>query len=233
MRRQARALRRRLKTWVIEHGWRPPRRQLPLPGHLVALPSTEGVRLLAEADPREDYLRLGPWYETQESPNFCGPATMAMLLNMLGVQARSDGPARFTQHTVFTPATDELRPRDAVIRDGMSLPAFAEYLGAHGVSADLRFADEVGLDGFRESAVAALGDPSRGIAVNYLRTALDQEGGGHTSPLAAFHAPSDRFLVLDVSRYRYPPVWVRAADLFRAMDTPAGRRRRGYVVASL
>ncbi len=28
------------------------------------------------------------------------------------------------------------------------------------------------------------------------------------------------FLVLDVARYRYPPIWVRTAELFAAMNAP-------------
>jgi Phytochelatin synthase len=35
--------------------------------------------------------------------------------------------------------------------------------------------------------------------------AIGQEQGGHISPLAAYDAETDRFLILDVSRYKYPP----------------------------
>jgi Phytochelatin synthase len=40
---------------------------------------------------------------------------------------------------------------------------------------------------------------------------------------------------LDVARYKYPPVWVKAADLFGAMNTTdawTGGKSRGYVVAA-
>ncbi len=45
----------------------------------------------------------------------------------------------------------------------------------------------------------------------------------------------DRFLILDVAGYRYPPVWVRASDLFDAMNTADasnGGKTRGYAVAA-
>ena len=71
------------------------------------------------------------------------------------------------------------------------------------------------------------------VAVNYHRPTLGQEGTGHISPLAAYDAGTDRLLVLDVSRHRYPPVWVRAADLFAAMDTDAGPHSRGFVTVRL
>jgi hypothetical protein len=56
---------------------------------------------------------------------------------------------------------------------------------------------------------------------------------GHISPLAAYDKEGDRFLILDVSRYKYPPVWVEAAALFAAMNTTDKdneNRTRGYVI---
>jgi hypothetical protein len=41
-------------------------------------------------------------------------------------------------------------------------------------------------------------------------------------------------LILDVSRYKYPPVWVKAADLWKAMNTTdtSVNKTRGFVVVS-
>jgi hypothetical protein len=70
------------------------------------------------------------------------------------------------------------------------------------------------------------------VIVNYSRSGLEQEGRGHISPLAAYDADTDRFLILDVSRYKYPPVWVETAQLFDAMarsiDDPVSGR--GFVL---
>ncbi len=66
-----------------------------------------------------------------------------------------------------------------------------------------------------------------------MRKALGQETFGHISPLAAYDEKADRFLILDVARYKYPPAWVKASDLFDAMNTPDpsnGGKTRGYVV---
>ena len=38
--------------------------------------------------------------------------------------------------------------------------------------------------------------------------------------MAAYDAKGDRFLILDVARYKYPPVWIGVADLFDAMRRP-------------
>ncbi len=66
---------------------------------------------------------------------------------------------------------------------------------------------------------AALIDPDARAMVNFDRKGLGQVGGGHFSPLGAYHAPTDSFLVLDVAKYKYPPVWVGADTLFGAMAT--------------
>ncbi|HEY9782333.1 MAG TPA: phytochelatin synthase family protein [Leptolyngbyaceae cyanobacterium] len=45
---------------------------------------------------------------------------------------------------------------------------------------------------------------------------------------------SDRFLILDVSRYKYPPIWVKAVDLWQGMNTkdPVSQKTRGFVLVS-
>jgi hypothetical protein len=53
------------------------------------------------------------------------------------------------------------------------------------------------------------------------------------SPLGAYDAGSDRVLILDVARYKYPPHWVPTAALFDAMAAPAGSASRGWLVASV
>jgi len=53
--------------------------------------------------------------------------------------------------------------------------------------------------------------------------------------LAAYAEDGDRFLILDVSRYKYPPVWIEAEALFAAMDTPDSdndNKSRGFVIVS-
>ncbi len=78
-----------------------------------------------------------------------------------------------------------------------------------------------------------LKENERFIVVNYLRKAIGQEAGGHISPLAAYDEDTDRFLILDVSRYKYPPVWVGAEALFAGMNTSDSDnddRSRGFVI---
>lgn len=57
------------------------------------------------------------------------------------------------------------------------------------------------------------------MLVNYRRSALNQPGGGHISPIAAYHQKSDRFLILDVAAYKYPPTWVSTKELWNGINS--------------
>jgi hypothetical protein len=73
------------------------------------------------------------------------------------------------------------------------------------------------------------------VIVNYQREAIGEQTGGHISPLAAYDARADRFLILDVARYKYPPVWVKTTDIFDAMNTPDAsndNKTRGFVLVT-
>ena len=71
----------------------------------------------------------------------------------------------------------------------------------------------------RTNLVQALQDPTSRVLVNYDRATLGQAGGGHFSPLGAYNDGNDAFLILDVAKYKYPPVWVPAARLWQALGT--------------
>lgn len=75
------------------------------------------------------------------------------------------------------------------------------------------------LSKMRYDMMQALSDASSRIVVNYHRAAAGQVGGGHFSPIGAYDAASDSFLILDVARYKYPPMWISADRLYEAMNT--------------
>ena len=209
---------------------------LPLPADLVALPSEQGEALLFGAEARSDFVPLSAQFVTQVNPAFCGPATIAMVLNALELpRPPSDatlGLGLFDQDNVFSAAAEAAKPRAEVLRGGMTLDDLGAFLGSYGLDVAVTYARDSSLDTFRDTAVAGLNDRDRFVLVNYLRSAMGQEKGGHISPLAAYDADTDRFLVLDVSRYKYPPIWVDAETLYGAMNTPDGDnggKSRGFV----
>ena len=108
-------------------------------------------------------------------------------------------------------------------------------LALHPAMIEVHHAADGGLDAFRASARGYLAARDRFVIVNYLRIAIGQQIGGHISPLAAYDAAADRFLILDVARYKYPPVWVKTSELFDAMNTADAandNRTRGYVLVA-
>lgn len=214
---------------------------LPLPAGLISFESDEGESLLIGAEARNDFFPLASHFANQINPAYCGPASISMVLNALDVpRPASDmtaGLGLFDQVNIFTPATDAVQPAAAILSPpfGMTITQLGGVLAAHNLDVDVVHAADSSVDAFREAAVAAIGDDDHFILVNYLRKAIGQEAGGHISPLAAYDADTDRFLILDVSRYKYPPIWVEAAALFGAMnteDSDNGNKTRGYVLVS-
>ncbi len=68
------------------------------------------------------------------------------------------------------------------------------------------------------------------VVVTYSRRAVGQQGGGHISPLGAYDAESDSFLILDVNPASAGWVWMPSATLIKGMRTFDTVENRGYVL---
>ena len=211
---------------------------MPLSDDLIDLTSSEGQSLLLGAEAYDDYFPLSIHFTTQDNPAYCGPATIAMVLNALNVPRPASkmtlGLGMFDQKNIFTDAAAAVKPAESIINPpyGMTLDELGGVLAAHDLDVEVVHAGDTDLDTFRKTAIELLQKEDSFILVNYLRKAMGQESGGHISPLAAYDEDTDRFLILDVARYKYPPVWVDAATLFDAMnttDSDNNDRTRGYV----
>ena len=212
---------------------------LALPDNLAGFSTHEGEAYFAESDAREAYFPLASNFLTQKTQAYCGVASIVMVLNALGVPAPpvpEYAPYRtFTQDNVLNDETDAVLPRETLARQGMTLDQIGAILATERVKAEVHHASDSSVDEFRKLSSAYLGEPGHFVIVNYLRRALGEQTGGHISPLAAYDAKADRFLILDVARYKYPPVWVKTSDLFDAMNTTDSdndNKTRGYVLIS-
>lgn len=210
---------------------------LPLPDKLIDLRSDQGEALLLETTPLQAYFPISAAFETQKNQAYCGVASLVIALNAMQVPAPTTPEYQpytvFTQDNVLSDATDTVLPRAVLARQGMTLDQLGQLFGLHPLSVDVHHAAPGGLDEFRRTAGEYLAAKGHAVIVNYLRAALGQQRGGHISPLAAYDAKADRFLILDVARYKYPPVWVTASDLFNAMNTTDSdndNKTRGYVL---
>jgi hypothetical protein len=210
---------------------------IPLPDNLIDLRSGQGEQLLHDSDAFEAFIPLSANFVTQKTQAYCGVASMVMVLNALQLPAPAvpeyDPYHTFTQDNLLNEQTDQILPREVLAKQGMTLDQLGGILAAQPVVLEVHHAADATLDTFRASARDYLAKEGQFVIINYLRKAIGQERGGHISPLAAYDAETDRFLILDVSRYKYPPVWVTAPDLFNAMntiDSDNENRTRGYVL---
>jgi hypothetical protein len=212
---------------------------LALPSNLTDLNSDEGQKFFIESGSYTAYFPIADNFVTQKTQSYCGVASMVMVLNALGVPAPTTPEYQpyhtFTQDNLLDERTDAILPRTVLARQGITLDQLGKLLALHPVTIEVHHAADASLDAFRAAARDYLATKGHFVLVNYLRRALGQEIGGHISPLAAYDAKADRFLILDVARYKYPPVWVKASDLFDAMNTRDAandNKTRGYVLVS-
>jgi glutathione-S-conjugate glycine hydrolase len=212
---------------------------LPLPNNLTDLNSDEGEKYFIESGALATFFSLADNFVTQKTQAYCGVASIVMVLNAAGVPAPTTPEYQpyhvFTQDNVLNERTDAVLPRDVLARQGMTLDQLGGLLAQHPLTVDVHHAADGGLDAFRAAARDYLAVKGRFVLVNYLRVKIGQQTGGHISPLAAYDAKEDRFLILDVARYKYPPVWVKASDLFDAMNTTDAandNKTRGYVLVA-
>ncbi len=212
---------------------------LTLPPNLIPFNSSEGEKLLVESKAREDFFPLSMQFVTQNNQAYCGVASSVMVLNSLQIPA-PEAP-QYTPFHVFTQenffnneATRKVVSPEVVAHEGMTLDQLGQLVASYGVNVKVYHAADTSLEDFRKQAVENLKHLNHFVIVNYLRKEIGEEKGGHISPLAAYNEQTDRFLILDVSRYKYPPVWVKTADLWKAMATvdSASGKTRGFVFVS-
>lgn len=212
---------------------------LPLTSNLISFDSNEGEKLLIESKSREDFFPLSMHFVTQINQAYCGVASIVMVLNSLDIKAPLSEPYKpyrvFTQEIFFNnKKAQKVTSAEVVSQKGMSLEQIGKLINSYDVEAKVYYASNTNINEFRKLAVQNLNQKQNFVIVNYLRKEIGQKEGGHISPIAAYNARSDRFLILDVSRYKYPPVWVKTEDLWKAMNTKGSTssKTRGFILVN-
>lgn len=210
----------------------------PIPADLFALTHPVGQQRLIESDYRQAYWSLAGFFETQRNQAYCSVASSVIALNSLGVPRprTSQYPdyAFFTQASFFSKIDPALADPEKISVTGMTLQQLAKVLTTFPVKVESRHASEMTVDEFRMILKDNLRYSDRVVLLNFDRKSLNEIGGGHWSPLAAYHPASDSVLVMDVARYKYPPLWVSVKDLYAgalSIDAESGRSR-GIVLVS-
>ena len=210
-----------------------------------------GEKLLQTATDTRQLGLLMRHFQSEQIDSFCGVASSVMVLNALWDARRVVAPHSpgiypckdFDQINFFTADLqyqmlkfEPPKKLHHIMGSGMTLDELSNILKVKAVPATVAtyHVDRTSLKRFRELAVAALKSNDQYVIVNFARTELDQKGGGHFSPLAAYDKQTDRFLILDVARYKYPPAWAKAGQLWNAMNTTdtSVSKQRGFVVVT-
>ena len=200
--------------------------------------SAEGKVLRSRIPADADYWQLVPNFATQITQSYCSVASAITVLNSMPIKKPVDvtyAPyAYFTQRNFFTPEVVKVISAQTVLAMGMTREQMAETLSRQGVKAVSIAGDTFSDESLRTLLKKALGDDGQFVLANYYRAAFGQVGGGHWSALAAYDEQSDRVLILDVAKYKYPPAWVSISMLHQAIDTidTVSNKARGLVIVS-
>lgn len=158
---------------------------------------------------------------------------------------------RYTQNNIFlnSPKSRELVLGEILLNDqgqvvinskgkpqkdrGFQLRQLGELFKEHRLNTKVRVVDqELDSKVIKKEMIENLATADDYIIVNYKRSVLNQPGGGHISPLGAYHKASDSFLVMDVTPNKADWIWVKADLLLSAMRTFDTVENRGYLLIS-
>jgi hypothetical protein len=211
--------------WNVSHPGRGG--QLKLPERATDLGSPQGSAWMGAAH-TADYGVLAKTFETQEKGSWCGVASAVTVLNA------GEGRAPISQEGLFTPEAEVIRSWWEVTFSGMTLEHFGALLSSHGAQVEVTHASTSNEETFRNLLAHNTARAGDFFVVNYDRMAVDEEGAGHISPIAAYAPDVDQALIFDTASYKYPAHWVPVADLFAAMNTIDGGsgKSRGWVQVS-
>jgi hypothetical protein len=205
---------------------------------LIYWDSPAGKALHARISADADYWQLIPNFAVQSTQSYCSVASAITVLNAMPITKPVDpmyAPyAYFTQSNFFTPEVSKIISAQTVLEMGMTRGEMVKALTAEGVHATTVAGDIIKEKALRIMLKKVLGDDGQYVLVNYLRAKLGQVGSGHWSVLAAYDMKSDKVLILDVAKYKYPPVWISISTLLDAINTldSTSMQSRGLVLVS-
>lgn len=204
----------------------------PLPNNLISLNSPQGL-ILFKKDINTNTLKLLSHFTTQKTVTYCGVASVVMVLNSSDLTPPPDSQHAayyyFNQDDFFNNETNKIILPEEVQKNGITLLKLSKIVKSYGLKNEPFFANNLDVDKFRNTLKNAILD-DKFVVINFLRSKLGQNGGGHHSPIAAYDEETDRFLLLDVARYKYPAYWVKTQDLWNAINTLDGNTYRGFLV---
>ncbi|KAK3826706.1 MAG: Phytochelatin synthase-domain-containing protein [Linnemannia gamsii] len=205
-----------------------------LPEHLVSFTSPKGKQLFREMLTEgygEGYFSLVGNFTTQSEPAYCGPSSLAMVLNSLEVDPQRQWKGAWRWYS------DELleccAPAEQVKAKGITFNQFACLSKCH-CDVQVRRANQVSLEQFKQDLEMVCSRDDIHMVVSFSRKALGQTGDGHFSPIGGYVPKAGMVLVLDTARFKYPSYFVSVESLWKSLfpiDAETGSSR-GYFLLS-
>lgn len=224
-------------THLVEKGPRGSNYVQKIPSWQVDLRASRGKKLFAaslEQGYADAFFPLVSQFKTQSHPNFCALATLTIILNTLQIDSGKvwkKGWRWITEESLSC-----CFDLEEASKTGATIEEVGESARLHGCNT--RTFRKLSSGEFRSLLKRVLrnGKDENGefMAVSYDRKSLEQPGGGHFSPIAAYEESSDCVLVLDTARYKYGPHWIPLEKLVEATypkDSATGLSR-GFMTFS-
>ncbi|KAI8987098.1 Phytochelatin synthase-domain-containing protein [Pilobolus umbonatus] len=208
--------------------------QRELPSTLTRFSSPEGKKLFREAmdaAQAEGFFPLTGNFTTQSEPAYCGPSSLAMVLNALEVdpKRRWKGNWRWFSDEFLQCCSS----KEDMKKNGITFDNFACLAKCH-CDVQVKRAHDFEFEEFKKDVQEVTSTSDKFMVISFSRKTLKQTGDGHFSPIGAYHPESEMVLILDTARYKYPSYWCPIEVLFESMkpvDKETGRPR-GYFILS-
>ena len=186
-------------------------------------------------DYSNDFFMLQAGWDVQMNQAYCGVASAAAVMNSwrpslssVPVDPVYDPYQYATQENLFNDCVQ----KNVIVRNdtfdglltapgGLNLGQLQKLLQCYDFNVTAHFVDpaNVTIEYVRQVLEEALRNPAQRVIVNFDRHALGQNGGGHFSPVASYSQKEDAFLIMDVAKYKYPPVWIPTERLYISLAT--------------
>jgi len=184
-------------------------------------------------------------YRVQTHPTCCGLCTLAIVLESKN-QVGTEEEEIYSWASQFSKRA--LKPLEEIHKEGLTLEQCRDVAEAlpEVKSATLMHGSDLTLDEFDETVREALRHPDKRVVYNYYKPSLGQpnahlrdifkptKGGGHLSPISAFHARSKMLYIADVA-FTTNPVWATVEQAYLAMqgNDETSKKSRGIIVIEL
>ncbi|ORY02011.1 phytochelatin synthase [Basidiobolus meristosporus CBS 931.73] len=206
-----------------------------LPPCLTSFTSEEGKKYFKESLSQgyaEGYFNLVGNFTTQAEPYFCGPSSLAMVLNAMEIdpKKRWKGSWRWFSEELL----EGFNPSKQVQRSGVNFAEFQALAQKH-CDVVAKRASEVTIGDFIDDLKRVCSSGREHIVISFARKGLDQVGEGHFSPIGGYNVDRQQALIMDVTRSKYPSYYASVERVFNSMcevDKNTGLTRGYFILKS-